>query len=173
MKNEENKLIKKLKAGDEGVFKRIFYLYSDRLFVWAYKIIGDSSASADIVQDFFIRCWEKRDILPDNCSFKAYAYKSVYNASLNYLRDNKRFVYGYEITIDLIDDDVRDEDIEELKRLLLKAIDELPDRCKKIFVMTTMEKKKYTEVADLLGISVNTVKVQVSKAYRILKEKIG
>ncbi|MFA7141156.1 MAG: sigma-70 family RNA polymerase sigma factor [Proteiniphilum sp.] len=174
MKNEESRLIKKLKAGDEGAFKRIFYLYSDRLFVWAYKITGDSSASADIVQDFFIRCWEKRDIiLPYNCSFKAYAYKSVYNASLNHLRDNKRFVHGYEITIDLIDDDVCDEDLEELKRLLLKAIDELPDRCKKIFVMTTLEKKKYTEVADLLGISVNTVKVQVSKAYRILKEKIG
>lgn len=173
MKNEENKLIKKLKAGDEEAFKKIFYRYSDRLFVWAYNITGDSLASSDIVQDFFIRCWEKRDILPDNCSFKAYAYKSVYNASLNHLRDNKRFVHGYEITIDLIDDDVRDEDIEELKRLLLKAIDELPDRCKKIFVMTTMEKKKYTEVADLLGISVNTVKVQVSKAYRILKEKMA
>jgi len=173
MKNEENRFIKKIKAGDEEAFKRIFYLYSDRLFVWAYKITGDSLVSADIIQDFFIRCWEKRDILPYNCSFKAYAYKSIYNASLNYLRDNKRFVHGYEITIDLIDDDVRDEDLEELKRLLLKAIDELPDRCKKIFVMTTLEKKRYAEVADLLGISVNTVKVQVSKAYRILKEKIG
>lgn len=173
MKNEENRFIKKLKAGDEIVFKRLFYLYSDRLFIWSYKITADSSASADIVQDFFIRCWEKRNILPDNCSFKAYAYKSVYNASLNYIRDNRRFVHGYEITIDLIDDNVNDEDIEDLKRLLLKAIDELPDRCKKIFVMTTLEKKKYTEVADLLGISVNTVKVQVSKAYRILKEKIG
>jgi RNA polymerase sigma-70 factor (ECF subfamily) len=173
MKNEGNKFIKKLKTGDESVFKRIFYLYSDKLFVWSYKITADSCASADIVQDFFIRCWEKKDILPDNCSFKAYAYKSVYNASLNYLRNNKRFVHGYEITIDLIDDNVRDEDLEELKRLLLKTIDELPDRCKKIFVMTTLEKKKYAEVAGLLGISVNTVKVQVSKAYRILKEKIG
>ena len=173
MKNEENRFIKKLKAGDEGVLKRIFYLYSDGLFVWAYKITGDYLASADIVQDFFIRCWEKRDILPHNCSFKAYACKSVYNASLNHIRDNKRFVRGYEITIDLIDEDVRNEDLEELKRLLLKTIDELPDRCKKIFVMTTLEKKKYTEVADLLGISVNTVKVQVSKASRILKEKIG
>ena len=173
MKNEENRLIKNLKAGDEIAFKKIFYLYSDRLFVWAQSITGDSSVSADIVQDFFIRCWEKRNILPDNCSFKAYANKSIYNASLNYIRDNKRLVHGYEITIDLIDDDVRDEDVEELKRLLLKAIDELPDRCKKIFVMTTLEKKKYVEVADLLGISVNTVKVQVSKAYRILKEKIG
>lgn len=173
MRNEENRFIKKLKTGDEIAFKKIFYLYSDRLFAWAHSITCDSSASADIVQDFFIRCWEKREILPDNCSFKAYAYKSIYNASLNYIRDNKRFVYGYEITIDLIDDDVRDEDLEELKRLLLKAIDELPDRCKKIFVMTTLEKKKYVEVADLLGISVNTVKVQVSKAYRILREKIG
>lgn len=173
MINKENRLLNKIKEGDEIAFKRFFYLYNDRLFVWAYKITGDSLASADIVQDFFIRCWEKRNLLPYNCSFKAYAYKSVYNASLNHIRDNKRFVYGYEITMDLIDEDVRDEDIEELKGLLLKTIDELPDRCKKIFVMTTLEKKKYTEVADFLGISVNTVKVQVSKAYRILKEKIG
>lgn len=173
MRNLENRLIKNLKAGHEASFEKIFYLYSDKLFVWAYKITGDSSASADIVQDFFVRCWEKREILPHNLSFKAYAYKSIYNASLNHIRNNKRFVYGYEITIDLIDDDVPDEDLEELKRLLLKAIDELPNRCKKIFVMTTLEKKKYVEVADLLGISVNTVKVQVSKAYRILKEKIG
>lgn len=173
MKNEEERQIKKLKAGDEIAFKKLFDLYSDRLFVWANNITGDSMASADIVQDFFIRCWEKRNILPDDCSFKAYAYKSIYNASLNHIRDNKRFVPGYEITIDLIDEDVADEDVEELKRLLLKAIDELPDRCKKIFVMTTLEKKKYMEVADLLGISVNTVKVQVSKAYRILREKIG
>ncbi|WP_294081003.1 RNA polymerase sigma factor [Proteiniphilum sp. UBA5384] len=173
MKNEEERQIRKLKAGDEITFKRLFYLYSDRLFAWANNITRDPMAAADIVQDFFIRCWEKRDILPNNCSFKAYAYKSIYNASLNHIRDNKRFVQGYEITIDLIDDDVPDEDVEELKRLLLKAIDELPDRCKKIFVMTTLEKKKYVEVANLLGISVNTVKVQVSKAYRILREKIG
>jgi len=173
MKNQEIRFIKKLKAGEEKVFEKIFYLYSDKLFLWAYKITGDSLASQDIVQDFFVRCWEKRSILPDGCCFKAYAYKSIYNASLNHIRDNKRFVHGYEITIDLIDNNVPDEDLEELKRLLLKAVDELPDRCKKIFVMTTMEKKKYTEVADLLGISVNTVKVQVSKAYRILREKIG
>lgn len=173
MKNQEKELIKKLKKGDEKVFEKIFYLYSDRLFLWAYKITGNSLASDDIVQDFFVRCWERKSILPDDCHFKAYAYKSIYNSSLNYIRDTKRLVYGHEITIDLIDDNVPDEDLEELKRLLLKAVNELPDRCKKIFVMTTLEKKKYTEVADLLGISVNTVKVQVSKAYRILKKKIG
>lgn len=173
MENEEDRLVQKIKANDERAFKRLFYLYSSRLFVWAYKITQDSLASEDIVQEFFIRCWEKRAILPSECAFNAYAYRSIYNASLNYLRDNERFTYGYEITIDLMDEEVDDEDLQVLKTLLLKTIDELPERCKKIFVMATLEKKKYTEVAQQLGISVNTVKVQVSKAYRILKEKIG
>jgi RNA polymerase sigma-70 factor (ECF subfamily) len=148
-------------------------MHSDKLFVWAYKIIQNKSAAEDIVQDFFINYWEKKETLDFHPSFLAYAYRSVYNSSLNYLRDNERFIHGYEVTVDLIDDSVDSEDAQELMRLLLKAIDELPKRCKKIFVMATLEKKKYKEVADMLGISVNTVKVQVSKAYRILKEKIG
>lgn len=173
MSSAEHILQEQVRRGNEKAFRKLFYLYSDRFFLWAYKITQNSQAAEDIVQDFFVRYWEKRETLFFHPSFAAYAYRAIYNASLNYLRDNERFVYGYEITIDLIDTDVEDEDLQELKRLLLKAIDELPDRCKKIFVMATLEKKKYTEVADLLGISVNTVKVQVSKAYRILKEKIG
>jgi len=174
MKNTpEIQLLQQVKAGNEKAFRKLFYMYSEKLFVWAYKITRNASASEDIVQDFFIRYWEKRETLTFYPSFTAYAYRSIYNASLNYLRDNERFVYGYEITINLVDTKVEDKDVDELQRLLRKAIDELPDRCKKIFVMATLENKKYTEVADLLGISVNTVKVQVSKAYRILKEKIG
>lgn len=173
MNSSESLLLEQIRQSNEKAFRKLFYLYGDRLYLWASKITQNSQAAEDIVQDFFVRYWEKRETLFFHPSFSAYAYRSIYNASLNYLRDNERFIYGYEITIDLIDPDVEDEDLLELKRLLLKAIDELPERCKKIFVMATLEKKKYTEVADMLGISVNTVKVQVSKAYRILKEKIG
>lgn len=173
MNRAEDLLLNKIRMSDGEAFRKLFYLYSDRFYLWAFKITQDSLAAQDIVQDFFVRFWEKREILSFYPSFTAYAFRSIYNASINYLRDNKRFIYGYEVTIDLIDADVEDEDLQELKRLLLKAIDELPERCKKIFVMATLEKKKYTEVADILGISVNTVKVQVSKAYRMLKEKIG
>ena len=173
MENIELQLLSQIKGGNEKAFKKLFYMYSDKLFVWAFKIIQNTEAAEDIVQDFFIRYWEKREILSFQPSFSAYAYKSIYHAALNYLRDNERFVYGYEITIDLIDEDVEEDDVNELTQLLQKAIDELPERCKKIFVMATIEKKKYTEVADMLGISVNTVKVQVSKAFRILKGKIG
>jgi RNA polymerase sigma-70 factor (ECF subfamily) len=173
MKHIERRLIHRIKSGDGNAFRKLFYMHSDKLYVWAYKITQDRSVAEDIVQEFFITYWEKREILDFDPSFLSYAYRSVYNSSMNYLRDNERFIHGYEITVDLADDDVESEDAQELMRLLLKAIDELPERCKKIFVMATLEKKKYKEVADLLGISVNTVKVQVSKAYRILKEKIG
>lgn len=173
MNSAEHILLEKTRIGNEEAFKKLFYLYSDRFYLWAYKITQNSLAAEDIVQDFFVRYWEKKETLFFQPSFAAYAYRSIYNASLNYLRDNERFVYGYDITIDMVDTDVEDEDLQELKRLLLKAVDDLPERCKEIFVMATLEKKKYAEVADLMGISVNTVKVQVSKAYRILKNKIG
>ena len=173
MNKIEHQLLKLIKTGNEEAFKKIFYLYSDRFYTWAYKITQNVQAAEDIVQDFFVRFWEKRESLIFNPSFAAYAYRAIYNSSLNYIRDNDRFIYGFEITIDLVDSDVEDEDFQELKFLLKKAIDELPERCRKIFVMATLENKKYTEVADLMGISVNTVKVQVSKAYHLLKKKIG
>jgi len=174
MNTNEKILTAKIRAGDTGAFKELFYMYSIRLCNWAYKITKDEHAAEDIVQEFFIRYWEKRQQLEFNPSFISYAYRAVYNASLNYLRDNEKYVYGYEITLSgLREEEANSEEAQELHNLLMKAIDELPDRCKKIFVMVTLEKKKYVEVADQFGISVNTVKVQVSKAYRILREKIG
>ncbi|MDR2231994.1 MAG: RNA polymerase sigma-70 factor [Tannerella sp.] len=169
----ERQLLESVKKGNEAAFQKIFYSYSDKLYTLAYKITRNTSAAEDIVQDFFVRYWEKRASLEFNPSFAAYAYRSIYNLSLNYLRDNERFIYGLELTIDLHDSEVEDDDLQELKTLLMKAINELPERCKKIFVMATLENKKYSEVADLMGISINTVKVQVSKAYHILKEKLG
>ncbi|MDR3142515.1 MAG: RNA polymerase sigma-70 factor [Tannerellaceae bacterium] len=172
MNTNEKLLTAKIRAGDTNAFKELVYLYSSRLCNWAYKITKNKYAAEDIVQDLFIQYWEKREKLEFNPSFLSYAYKSVYNASLNYLRNNRKYIYGYNIILSgLSEEETNSEESQELQRLLLKAIDKLPERCKKIFVMVTLEKKKYVEVASLLGISVNTVKVQVSKAYRVLRGK--
>jgi RNA polymerase sigma-70 factor (ECF subfamily) len=173
MDTNEKDLTAKIKAGDIHAFKMLFYLYSARLCNWAYKITQDKYAAEDIVQNFFIQYWMKREILEFFPSFLSYAYRSIYNSSLNYLRNNKKYVYGYEVVLSgLAGEEANSEDTKELYRLLLKAIDKLPERCKKIFIMVALEKKKYIEVADQLGLSVNTVKVQVSKAYRILREEM-
>lgn len=169
----DKSLISRIRLGDTEAFKELFYLYSGRLCSWAYKITNDRHIAEDIVQDFFIKYWEKKEILEFNPSFLSYAYRAVYNSSLNYVRDNEKYIYGYELTLLNISEKefAKDED-QELQKVLMKAVDELPDKCKRIFIESTFKKRKYAEIAEEYGISVNTVKVQVSKAYRLLREKI-
>lgn len=172
MTYDEKNLILEIRNGNPIAFKYLFYMYSSRLCYWSYKITGNKEAAEDIVQDFFIQYWERKESLHFSPSFSSYAYRSIHNASLNYLRDNEKYIYGYEITLSgLTEEESLSDEAEELQKHLLKAIEELPERCRKIFVMATLERKKYTEVATKFGISVNTVKVQISKAYRILREK--
>ena len=174
MSCSEDIVLLQIRAGSEHAFRKLFQQYSERFYLWAFKLTQNSYAAEDIVQEFFVRFWERREELTFTPSFSAYAFRAIYHASLNYLRDAEHFVYGCELTLDLADtSNVTDSDVKELNRLLLKAINDLPERCKKVFVMATLEKKKYTEVADLLGISVNTVKGQVSKAYHLLRKGIG
>jgi RNA polymerase sigma-70 factor (ECF subfamily) len=168
----EYTLIESIKAGNENAFKSLFFLYSVKLSLWAYKTTGDKQAAEDIVQDFFLQLWYKREQLCIDISFSSYAYRAIYNASLNYLRDHERYEYGVTL-MGIPDEDGDDEADDELRIKLQKAIDELPEKCRKVFVMVTLEKKRHTEVAAHLGISINTVKVQVSKAYRIIRNKIG
>ncbi|WP_029905296.1 RNA polymerase sigma-70 factor [Prevotella sp. 10(H)] len=174
MKNTEKDLILAIKNGDTNAFKSLFFKYSEKLCIWSFNITNNYSVAEDIVQDFFIWYWLNKQNLNFNPSFLSYAYRAVYNSSLNYLRDSSKYIHDCELIIkDIVEETTyHEDDTEELKKSMVKAIDELPERCKKIFVMATIEKKKYTEVANQLGISVNTVKVQVSKAYRILREKI-
>ena len=170
---KERVLVERVKTGDESAFKMLFDMYNTRLCLWAYKITNDHEAAKDIVQNFFIRYWNKKEILDFSPSFASYAYRSIYNSSLNYLRDHEKYVY--DITQINIPENNSDEEIDdpELHGQLMRAIDELPDKCRKIFMMVAFERRKYSEVADHFGISANTVKVQVSKAYHILRKKIS
>lgn len=174
MEEQEKNLLQRIKSDDALAFRLIYFKYSYKLWNWSYKITENKQASEDIVQDFFIQFWVKRRELVFYPSFLSYAYRSVYNASLNYLRDTHKFVYDYEVVLEgLSEEQAQSDDAEELQMLLHKAIEELPDRCKKIFTEVHLKKKQYAEVASTLGISVNTVKVQVSKAYKLIREKVG
>ncbi len=172
-KEEEADLLLRIKAGDQKAFKALFYLHNTRFCLWAYKITGNKQAAEDIVQDFFIRFWNKRESLFFSPSFLSYAYRSIYNASLNYLRDNEKYVYDLPDAHIPLKVDTDEEDQNELEAELMASIEQLPERCREIFVMVALEKKTHDEVARHFGISINTVKVQVSKAYRTLRQKFN
>lgn len=174
MNLSDSLLIQKVREGDHYAFKKMFDLYSIKLCRLAYSITKDKQAAEDIIQDFFITYWLKRKTLIFNPTFLSYAYRAVYNSSLNYLRDTKKEIYSLSDEIEILyeDDSVQGER-EELEVKLKEAIGQLPPRCKEIFLMAKINKKSYAEIASDLNLSENTIKAQVSKAYKIIKESLG
>ena len=163
----------RIRLGDEQAFRELYYAYFDRLYAWANKILNDTAMSQDVVQDFFVRLWENRQIVSfvNVSAFQAYAYKSIYHTSLNLLRDDRHVLNSEHLNPEHLADAPDYVSLEEKLSLLDKAFETLPEKCKKIFLMAKLEGKPYAEIASMLGISVNTVKVQVSKAYHLLREK--
>lgn len=174
MFDRKRNIFESVREDDESAFREVFGRYAERLYLWANTLLHDHQVSQDIVQAFFVRYWEKRhDLHFNDSTFQIYAFRSIHNAVLNHLRFTKRFLDDFEINI-VVDEnsDLDEKAIEEINSSLRAAIDKLPDRCKEIFTMAKIEKKSYSSIARQLGISENTVKVQVSRAYKILRNEI-
>jgi RNA polymerase sigma-70 factor (ECF subfamily) len=157
-------------------FENLFKDFFTPLCYFARKYVSDIDSAKEIVHDVFINLWEKRDSIDPEKSIKSYLYTSVNNRCLNHIRDNKKF--DKENTeIELINEehnsvstDSMEED--ELKAKINKSINNLPEKCRKVFVLSRYEELKYHEIAERLEISVKTVEAQMSKALKILRENL-
>ncbi|HNW98067.1 MAG TPA: RNA polymerase sigma-70 factor [Bacteroidales bacterium] len=161
---------------DEVSFEKLFKNHFKGLTWFAVRYVKDIETAKEIVQDVFINLWEKRSHIDLSKPVKSYLASSVYNKSLNYIRDNKKFDKdilafetlfpdaGYEQTDRLVTD--------ELEKNIKDAINELPEKCREIFIMSRYENLKYQEIADKLQISIKTVETQMSKALQHMREKL-
>lgn len=160
-----------LRRGDIVCFENIFNRYSPDLYVVAYRITGSSTVAEDVVQEFFVRLWMNREKLMITKSLRYYCFSAVHYASLNAIRTRYR---NTELSDELEDPYSVEYEMEqaELSQKISEAIDTLPEKCKAIFMDACFEDCSYAEIANKYELSVNTVKVQVSKAYRLLREKL-
>ena len=152
-------------------FETVYIKYFNVLCLFSMKIVKDSRAAEDIVQDVYLQCWQRWGQLDFSESIKPYLYKLTYNKSLDYLRlsDNKNLQISQNITlVDQIyystftDDD--DGANDKLNQELLNSINLLPDRCKEVFLLSRQSNFKNREIADKLNISIKTVEKHISKA---------
>lgn len=169
MESEES-LVKSIQQGDVQAFRHFFEGFYPSLIYVAERYLHDRAAAPDIVQDAFLYYWNRRSEIHGTWAAKAYLYKYVKHRCLNYIRDSK----GKNGEISNMADDVRFRDLileDETYTALYTAIYSLAPQSQKVLELT-LQGKKNTEIADELGISVNTVKTIKLRAYRSLRTEL-
>lgn len=152
--------------------KLLFKRYYKPLCVFAFKYLDDLDLSEDIVQEIFIKIWE-RDIFEEQTNLSAFLFTSVKNLSISHLRKvSPCYIDCFEEDI-AIEEYNSEEDILERNRILMEAIENLPEKTREVFKIVVFDNLKYKEVAEELNISVNTVKSNLARAYRLLKGSLN
>lgn len=176
--SEVRKLLRQIKEQDSQTAFRDFYnMTYDRLFRIAYYYVKQEEWSQEIVLDVFLKLWKQRSNLLDVRNIEDYCFILVKNASLNYLEKESRhtFIHPDSLPEPQEQNYSPEESLisEELFALYVKALDRLPERCREVFILIREEKQSYAQVAEELGISMNTVDAQLQKAVTRLKEMIS
>ena len=176
--SEVRKLLRQMKELDSQTAFRDFYnMTYDRFFRIAYYYVKQEEGSQEIVLDVFLKLWKQRSNLLDVRNIEDYCFILVKNASLNYLEKESKHTYIHPDSLpEPQEQNYSPEESlisEELFALYVKALDRLPERCREVFIRIREEKQSYAQVAEELGISMNTVDAQLQKAITRLKEMIS
>lgn len=174
-------LLERIKQNEEAAFEKLFRTYFNRLFGFAKKILQDEGLAQDIVQEVYIKFWEKRhEIRPIN--LEAYLFRLVRNQCISHIRhlkviDNtKRDFSAIKNSEELYRIDfVRDEPYviieKELEQEIEKVINTLPDRCREVFTLSRVKGLKNREIAEELGMNVKNVEKHITKALTVFRDR--
>ena len=164
------------KKGDPRALQVIFRQFYAPLCLFAERLLHDRPAAEDIVGDTFVKLWNRHADFENLQNVKAFLYITTRNASLNLLKQMQRemlskkqlaYVSGSQEGF-ILNEIVRNEVLMEINR----EIENLPGQCRKIFKMSYFEGRKNQEIANMLAISVHTVKNQKSRAIQLLRVKL-
>jgi RNA polymerase sigma-70 factor (ECF subfamily) len=179
-----NIAVERIKYGDREAFRELYKEFYVGLCVHARRFLGDKESAEEVVQEVFLRLWERRESLDIHETIGAYLFQSVRNASLNHLK-HLQIVHKFrqDVTEQLKDAEdyytLTQENgqsiylAKELENHIYSAIEELPEQCKAIFKMSRFEGLKNQEIANQKGVTLNTVQKQISIALEKLREILG
>lgn len=165
-------------GNDQLAFKRIYVEFYPKLVIFANGFMKDLPEAEDIAEDVMVKIWSNRSNLSAIKNLKFYLYVATKNACLNQIRKNHKYTVSsledYHVDILGISQSPEDKMISDEKLFLIQsAIENLPPKCKFIFILIKEEGLKYSEVADLLDVSVKTIETQMRIAFKKIGDKIG
>ena len=176
---EEKQWVRKVREhGDRAVFETLFRTYYKQLHGFAYSYVERKECAEDIVQSIFLKIWMNRETWDPPGTVKHYLFAAVRNEALNELRHRKvesdaeeeLSVTFRELKRQKYSED--DPELDALREAIQNGIDRLPSRCRQIYLLNRRSGLTYTEIADFLNISVNTVGTQMGRALESLRKSL-
>ncbi len=172
--NPIDEILKLLKTDDEKGLQLLMMHYAGKVYGFCKKFVKSPEIAEELTQDVFIQVWKIRKDLNSNSNAEGLIYRIARNYCLNYIKSaasQKRIkTHLYESSTDLSyspSDQIR---AEEFNVYIQEAIEQLSPRRKQIFVMSKMEGLSHKEISVKLGLSVNTIKVNIVKSNKQIRE---
>ena len=176
----ELEVLIKFKHGDPNAFKILYEKYFELVYYYILSRVNDRLEAEDLTEDLFLHLWEHRKTIVIKKSFKSYVLRTAHNRVINYCNSLGTKMQREQKTVDeeeiklFSETDITDNYllIQELREHIILAVNSLPDKCRKIFKLSRQYSYKYSQIAEKLGISINTVEKQISIALTKLRSEL-
>jgi RNA polymerase sigma-70 factor (ECF subfamily) len=173
----DEELMREIKADNMFAFDLIYKKYSKKLYKFGYSLLKSHEETENLVQDVFLNLWENRHKVEKDSSIKSYIFAITYNSAISILRKKameSKFV-EYLKSLQIIYEKPVNMELEytELTNKINEIVYALPQRQKEVYLLHKVEALKYSEIAVLLDISVNTIENHMSRALKTIRKKLG
>lgn len=178
----DDELVPRIRAGDEEAFDALVRRHYNGLCVFATRMTRSDATAEELVQDVLLRIWEKHERWTVSGSVAAYLYISVRNTALNHMR-RERLLRRWQQESGARDEGATamgrmpptDESTRasELAEALARAVEELPPRCRQVFILRRQHHMSGIEVARVMQIAPKTVEIQMGIALNTLRRKLA
>ena len=170
---DERELVLRLIDGDEDAFCELYAAYKNRLLYFAMKFVKSREFAEDIFQDAFTVVWQSRRFINPDASFSSYLYTIVRNRILNQIRDmaneDKLKEHILSHAVDSAHETNNKILFDDLKDVLSRALEQLTPRQREVFNMSRDLQMSHKEIAEALGVSVNTVQEHISVSLKVIR----
>ncbi len=173
----EAQWIKQIRKGDECAFEKLFIKYYSALVNFAFSYLRSTHEAEGVVQEVFADCWERKKQLDPTKNIKTYLFQSVKFQSMDILKHRKVINRYQKELMNEKEDQVQPEHHinptdEEFVNAVQEAIEVLPNRAQRVFVLHRKEGLTYKEIAEVMDISPKTVESQMSRALKFLRNRL-
>lgn len=172
---DNQKLAKQIKQGDIRAYELLFKAHYQALCNFANTYLNNIAESEDLVQEVFVKIWDKHNELNVTTSIKSYLFQAVKNSCFNHIKHQKvqrkhkeHLFHHSESSIDT----TNQIEVKQLSLRIEEAIEKMSEKRKEIFYLSRHEGLKYQEIADKLNISIKTVETQMGLALKHLRNEL-